>query len=343
MTYTAPQSSPALFRLPVWAAAASLVLALAPLRLTAQSRVSQATPFRKDPGGTVLATLSAGATVTPGKTQGDWTAVTLEGWVFTRSTGATSRDGFDIAITAANGENLRNAPNGAIVARFENGALLNKVSTQGGWTRVRRNGWVSAKALAGKGAAGQGRTAAAPRDTASSPEQPDRVQALRSTALALEPEGAELAALQPGTTGQVIGRNGEWVQIQVQGWVREADLSEPASAALPGVTVAQVRADPGKYVGQLLDWRVQFISIQTADELRPEIPSGAKYLLTRGPLPEPGFVYVIVNAQQLPTFEAATPLQEFTVRGRLRATKTRYLPTPVLELVQVMDSKGGTE
>jgi hypothetical protein len=169
------------------------------------------------------------------------------------------------------------------------------------------------------------------------------VQALRSTALTLEPEGAELATLQPGASGQVIGRNGEWVQVQVQGWVREADLSEPASAALPGVTVAQVRANPGKYVGQLLDWRLQFISIQTADELRPEIPNGAKYLLTRGPLPEPGFVYVIVTGQQLPTFEAASPLQEFTVRGRLRAAQTRYLPTPVLELVQVMDSKGGTE
>ena len=344
MTYTAPQSSPALFRLPVWAAAASLVLAMAPLRLPAQSRVPQATPFRKDPGGTVLATVSAGASVTPGKTQGDWTAVTLEGWVFTRSTGTTTRDGFDISITAANGENLRNAPNGAIVARFENGALLNKVGTQGGWTRVRRNGWVSAKALAGKAPAGQGRTAAAPRDTTPVPEQqPDRVQALRATTLALEPDGAPLATLQPGASGQVVGRNGEWVQVQVQGWVREADMSEPASAALPGVTVAQVRADPAKYVGQLLDWRVQFISIQTADELRPEIPSGAKYLLTRGPMPEPGFVYVIVTAQQLPVFEAASPLQEFTVRGRLRAAKTRYLPTPVLELVQVLDSKGETE
>jgi hypothetical protein len=305
--------------------------------------VPQATPFRKDPGGTVLATLTAGITVTPGKTQGDWTAVTLEGWIFTRSTGATTRDGFDIAITAPNGENLRNAPNGAIVARFENGALLNKVGTQGGWTRVRRSGWVSARALAGKGAAAQGRVAGAPRDTAPAAAGPDRVQALRSTTLALEPEGAALATLQPGASGLVIGRNGEWVQVQVQGWVREADLSEPASAALPGVTVAQVRADPGKYVGQLLDWRVQFISIQTADELRPEIPNGARYLLTRGPLPEPGFVYVVVTAQQLPTFEAATPLQEFTVRGRLRATQTRYLPTPVLELVQVLDSKGGTE
>ena len=49
----------------------------------------------------------------------------------------------------------------------------------------------------------------------------------------------------------------------------------------------------------------------------------------------------MTTAVDLPTFEAATPLQEFTVRGRLRAAQTRYLPTPVLELVQVMDDKGG--
>lgn len=345
MTYTAPQSSPAPSRLPVWAALSALLVAAAPSLLVGQSRVSQSTSFRKDPAGTVLATVNAGVTVTPGKTQGDWTAVTLEGWVYTASTGAVTRDGFDVSITPAKGENLRASPNGQVLARFEQGALLNKVGTKGGWTQVRRSGWISAKALAGAATTTQARGKPAAQDSA--PAAPaggdasDRVAALRPTALALTPDGPQLAMLDLGTSGQVIGKSGEWVQVQLQGWVRESDLSEPVSAAIPGVTVAQVRADPRKYVGQLLEWRVQLISIQTADELRPEIPNGAKYLLTRGPLPEPGFVYVIVTAQQLPMFEAATPLQEFTVRGRLRAAQTRYLPTPVLELVQVMDDKGG--
>lgn len=320
---------------------------MVPTVLAAQSRVTQTTSFRKDPAGTVLATLQAGVAVKTGKTQGDWTALTLEGWVFTQSTEATSRDGFDISITPANGENLRSAPNGRIVARIGKGALFNKVGTQGGWTRVTRAGWVSTKALssgpappaAGANAASSG---SAPPPAVVGGDMADRVAALRSTSLALTPDGPPLATLETGASGQVIGKSGEWVQIQLQGWVRETDLSEPASAAIPGVSVAQVRADPSKYVGQLLEWRVQFISVQTADELRPEIPNGAKYLLTRGPLPEPGFVYVVVTAAQLPTFQAASPLQEFTLRGRLRATQTRYLPTPVLELVQVMDVNGGT-
>jgi len=316
--------------------------------LAGQARVSQSASFRKEPAGTVLGTLNAGATVSTGKVQGDWTAVTLDGWVYTPSTGPSARDGFEVAITAANGENLRAAPDGAILGRLVNGTLLDKVGTQGKWTHVRRSGWMSSKVLPGaaqatKPATPPAATAPAPRDTAPAAEAgPDRVATMRTTPLVLAPEGAVLATLSPGTTGQVIGRNGEWVQVQLQGWVREADLSEPASAALPGITVAQVRANPGKYVGQLLEWKVQFISIQTADELRPEIPAGSKYLLTRGPLPEPGFVYVVVSAQQLPTFQAASPLQEFTVRGRLRAVQTRYLPTPVLDLVQVVDSTGGT-
>jgi len=309
--------------------------------------VAQNTAFRKDPGGTVLATLQAGATVKTGAAQGDWTAVTLEGWVFTQSTGVTSRGGFDLVITSDNGENLRSGPNGGILARLQKGALLNKVGTQGGWTQVTRAGWVSTKALSGGSAPAQARTAAAPAASApaSSPaagESVDRVAALRSTPLTLEPDGPSLGTLDAGASGQIIGKSGEWVQVQIQGWVRETDLSEPASAAIPGVTMAQIRANPSKYVGQLLEWRVQYISIQSADELRPEIPQGAKYLLTRGPLPEPGFVYVVLTADQLPTFQAATPLQEFTVRGRLRAAQTRYLPTPVLELVQVVDTKGGT-
>jgi hypothetical protein len=319
---------------------------MGPAALNAQARINQSATFRKEPGGTVLGTLSSGAAVAAGKAQGDWTSVTIDGWVYSPSTGASARDGFEVAITAANGENLRASPNGAVIGRLENGALLDRVGTQGKWTHVRRSGWVSGKALSGAAAAPRpaGRAAVpAPRDSAppAADSVPDRVATTRTTALTLEPDGAALATLAAGTSGQVIGRSGEWVQVQLQGWVREADISEPASAAIPGVTAAQVRASPGKYVGQLLEWKVQFISIQTADELRPEIPGGAKYLLTRGPLPEPGFVYVIVTAQQLPTFQAATPLQEFTVRGRLRAAQTRYLPTPVLELVQVVDSTGG--
>jgi hypothetical protein len=103
--------------------------------------------------------------------------------------------------------------------------------------------------------------------------------------------------------------------------------------SLGSVTAAEVRADPARYVGRPVDWRLELIAVQTADELRTEIPKGQLYLLTRGPLPEPGFVYVIVTAAQAEEFRALQALQELTLRVIIRAPRTRFLSTPVVELV----------
>jgi hypothetical protein len=99
------------------------------------------------------------------------------------------------------------------------------------------------------------------------------------------------------------------------------------------VTAAEVRSDPGRYVGKTVEWRLQLIAVQTADELRTEIPKGQTYLLTRGPLPEPGFVYVIVSPSQATEFGNLPALQELTLRVTIKAAKTKYLTTPVVEYV----------
>jgi hypothetical protein len=99
------------------------------------------------------------------------------------------------------------------------------------------------------------------------------------------------------------------------------------------VTAAEVRADPARYVGRPVDWRLELIAVQTADELRTEMPKGQLYLLTRGPLPEPGFVYVMVTPSQAEEFRALQALQELTLRVIIKAPRTRFLSTPVVELV----------
>jgi hypothetical protein len=112
--------------------------------------------------------------------------------------------------------------------------------------------------------------------------------------------------------------------------VRAADL-RPAPSQ-DAVTLERLRNEADRLVGQPITWRLQFLSIQRADELRPELPPGQSYLLTRGPLPEVGFVYVLVTTEQLQRFRAMTPLDEFVARGRIRAARTRHLPTPVIDL-----------
>jgi hypothetical protein len=131
----------------------------------------------------------------------------------------------------------------------------------------------------------------------------------------------------------VIARSGEWVRVQVEGWVRESDVKPAEAGVLAGITAAEVRASPERFVGQTLDWRLQIISVELADELRPEIPAGQPYLLTRGPLPEPGFVYVVIPPQRIAEFRALPALHEMTLRVTLKAARTRFLATPVAQLV----------
>ncbi len=316
----------------------------------------------------MLATLPDGARVSTGKIQSGWVEVTLSGWIIGGSVGATLRDGFDVMVTAADGENLREAPNGQIVARFRKGTLLRKLGAKDGWVRVKRTGWVPRRLVAAPietaaltprqnpapakpapqksppvrpaqapRAAAQRQAPAASQVVSTASGDEVRVEAAKASTLAATPDGGQLATLQPGTGGRVVARAGDWVRVQLEGWVRESDLKPATDGTLIGVSAAEIRADPQRYIGKTVEWRVQFIAIQTADELRSELPAGQPFLLTRGPLPEPGFVYIIVPRDQLSQFSALAPLQALTLRVVIRAPRTKYLATPVVELASVVD------
>ncbi len=336
----APQSSFRISWLPALIAAGT-VLAAAGLEGQQSLPIRENTAFRKSPQGVQLGTILSGTTVVVGQTEGDWREVTLEGWIFSASVRPDTRDGFDLAVGVSPHENLRQSPNRQVLAQLSTGALLSRLESRGAWTRVRRSGWVESRALGEQARAGPaGRppppSAAAPTPSAASAAS-DRVEFLREAPMLDRPEGAVVGSLQKGATARVVGRAGEWTRVQVETWVKSADVGPTTAGIVAGVTAAEVRANPARYLGAMLEWRVQFIALQEADELRPEIPLGRTYLLTRGPLPEPGFVYIMVAPDQLEQFETAQPLQEFRVRGRLRAAKTKYLPNPVLELETVID------
>ena len=147
--------------------------------------------------------------------------------------------------------------------------------------------------------------------------------------------GTSAGTLAEGTSARVVTRSGDWVRVQVEGWVRADELA-PASGAQRGVTAAELRADPARYVGQTVEWKLQLIGVQVADELRPEMSPGQPYLLTRGPLPEAGFVYVTVPRAEVAHFKALPPLAELLVRVTIKAPRTRFLATPVVEYVEAV-------
>jgi hypothetical protein len=132
---------------------------------------------------------------------------------------------------------------------------------------------------------------------------------------------------------KVLGRTGEWTRVQLEGWVKTADLKTAPPGVLVGVSAAELRADPARFRGQTLRWTLQVIAVRTADDLRPDIPDGARYLLARGPTPERGFVYVVVPEAKRAAVEALAPLATVHVTARVRTGRSRFIGNPVVDLV----------
>ena len=338
-----------------------------PLPLGAQARyrvTSDGAWFYQEAGGKRLARLARGAVLMAGDAQGDWQGVTLEGWIFATSVGATSRSGYDLQVSRAPEENLRSAPAGALIARLPEGFQLNRVAegSSDRWVHVTRTGWLersdveavvqvasSRSAASTDTGAGRGggagpvkgsRRGPSPGQPDSSvspsaPVDPSRVESARRTVLYRAPEGQPAGTLAPSAPLRVLGKSGEWTRVALEGWVKSADLEIAPPGVLVGITAAELRTDPQRYAGQVLRWTLQFISAQQADELRPEMPNGASYFLARGPLPERGFVYVVVPDAKRAQLEALAPLATVQVTARVRTGRTRFLGNPVLDLISL--------
>src|SRR2546430_2713511 len=154
-----------------------------------------------------------------------------------------------------------------------------------------------------------------------------------------EAGGKRLARLARGA--QVAGGDarGDWLAVTLEGWIFATSVGPTPRAgfdlAVTRTPEEELRAEPQRYVGQVLRWTLQFIAVQKADELRPDIPNGATYLLARGPLPERGFVYVVVPDAKRALLDALTPLATVQVTARVRAGRTRFLGNPVLDLMSL--------
>ena len=294
--------------------------------------------------GKRLARLNRGVELVGGDAaeNGDWQAVTLDGWIFGSSVGPTTRAGFDVAVTRAPDENLRAAPSGDVMAKLPQGFGLSRVADAGKWVHVRRSGWMPRAALqpvaevASARSAGDttpGHRPGVSADSASAASDSSRLQPARRTTVYRAPDGPVAGTIAQSTPLRVLSRSGEWARVEVQGWVKAADLETAPAGVLVGVSAAEVRADPQRYIGQTLRWTLQYLAEAQADELRPEMPAGASYLLTRGPLPERGFVYVVVPDAKRAQVERLAPLTVIAVTATVRAGRSRYLGNPVVDLV----------
>lgn len=149
------------------------------------------------------------------------------------------------------------------------------------------------------------------------------------------PSGDTTAVLAGGAPLTILARSGQWVRVRAEGWVHESDLRPVSTDVLVGVSGAEVRAQPERFEGRVLQWTVQLLAVRTSDGLRPEIPMGQRYILARGPLPEAGFVYVLLDDEHGEQIERLSPLAELVVLVRVKVGRDRYLGNPVVELIEM--------
>src|SRR5690606_28478282 len=206
--------------------------------------------LRAAPDGAILATLEEGTPLRLGRRQGSWQEVTLEAWIWHESVRAERNGPHHLVISAQRGENLRAAPNGALLAYGRTGMRLERVERAGNWVRIRRTGWMreagvrrdqaSAAERPASGRPGTGRSATgSPADAspaapppaaarqASSATEPVPSAAAPGARASVGPAGAvllgrpgadTLARLRPGAVLSTEARQGEWVRVRLEGW-----------------------------------------------------------------------------------------------------------------------------
>lgn len=331
-------------------------------------------PFFAEPRGTRLGRFAADIAVRPGQVRNGFTEVPLEAWIVRSSTEASSRDGFDVRTSreenlraAPNGRLVARVVESTHFDELERrGAWIRVrrtvwVATSGLRLPATARAPAATPARPATTQAPRADTVrpaapaapAARRDTVASAARPDpprvpaagqdsaaagdprRAVVRRRMNLFRAPDSTAIGTLEAGVPVRITGRADGWVRVEAQAWVRETEIRPSDVAILTGVSAAELRGAPEEFRGRLLRWTIQFLALQTADELRPDFTPGQRYILARGPAPEYAFVYVLVPPARLPDVERLAPLASVDIVARVVNGRSTYLANPILELVDL--------
>jgi hypothetical protein len=348
----------------------AFALLVCALPLRAQTSVRTAAPLLGAPAGRELATVRPGAVVRAAATRQGHTQITLDGFIDGSLLGS-GRDSFPTIVKAPSGARQRSAgrSDASIVADLRDGMGVTVISRSGDWVRVRRTGWIATSALAPGAPAGstspaQRSTAQQrptpsgrgrgepPRDTSTAespaasaapppppstpPPPPGSLRTAPGTELRTSPNGRAVARLDSAATMTAVARDNGWTRVRIEGWIRDDNLVPTDSSYRPSLSAADIRAAPDGAKGAMVRWEIQFIAIQRADQLRPDLRLGEPYILARGPGDETGLLYFAVPQSLLPEIERLEPLQELTVTARVRVGRSEPVGVPILDLLSAV-------
>ena len=330
-----------------------LLLILAAVPLSAQSRLGADTDVRSSPTGNPVATLKAGTSWSTGTTRNGHTLVSIQGWVES-SRFAGPRDSFPQSIGGSGTLRIREEPSldGRILGEFRGGAGLRIVERRGSWAKIRRDAWIPAGSFTTAAARTPARpTTPAPaatrpsastsrtESTTAEPPAPSSAPlegGLRADApasLRTAPGGAAVGELAQGTVVEPLARDRGWVKIRVDAWVPES-LFVPADTSYRAeLTAVDLRLDPDGTKGRVVRWEVQVVGLQRADPLRRDLQPDEPFLLALGPKGENVILYIAVPPALLNEAKALPSMQSVILTARVRTGRSRPTGAPILDLL----------
>lgn len=296
--------------------------------------------FRAERNGTLLGQLRAGMSLEVLEATDDWLKFDLEGWVWTRSLRAVDRERFDFVVSVEGGENLRGTPNGEVLGRLVQGMLLETLERVPDWVRVRREVWVWRRSVALfdsslSGGAVERSVLIVPSSVADGEEW--ALGGAAPAPILSAPDGDTLAVSAPGTNLRVLAREGNWARISLEGWIwlpPGPDGGVEASIRTD-VTLESMTDAPDDYRGAVIQWDLQFVSLERAEEIRTDFYVNEPFLLTRMLNGDQGFVYVTIPPERVGEAQGLIPLEHIRVTGRVRTGSARLTGSPILELLSL--------
>lgn len=331
----------------------ALLSAAAPV--AAQTVAARDAELFASAGSNPVATVRKGAPVATAQPSGAYVQSTIDGWIAAALLGG-ARDSFPLTVKPGAAVRLRSSASaqGTIVADLRGGMGLVEVGRQGAWVHVRRTGWLPSSALARSSQAptqsssptAQASTAPSPAQASAAPPQPPAgpdttrnglvLTPVVQTSIAASPGGERLGSLGPGARATVTGRERGWVRVQVEGWVREADLSVADTALRGALSAADLRADPDGTAGRLVHWEVEVLAHQVADPLRKGLADQEPYLLAQGPTGENALLYLAIPPSLAATAREIPDLSRAIITARVRSGRSEPVGIPVLELLTIV-------
>lgn len=318
--------------------------------------------FRREPNGLILARVAPGTALRVLDSRDNWSQVELQGWVWLPSLQVSDDPDLGLVVAASGGENLRAEPSGRIIGRLVDGALLAELERQPSWARVSRIGWVwsasldeapaedpaTAPAQAAPPPAGATPATTTNQPPASEPaaRAPGGFIGTRGGAILAAPDGDTLAIARPSSDVEVVRRQGSWARVRLEGWMWIPPTAEGAPdgtvAAEPPIAVEpdEMAAAPEAHAGRVVEWRLQFISLERAEAVRTDFFEGEPFLLTRFGGQDGPFVYVAVPTDRLSEVQGLVPLERIVVTGRVRTAASALTGVPILDLVSLERARG---